>query len=110
MIHRYTLLYEYIFKSIKNILTQNNNYELELNSITTEAEEALIKSINNTFDKYQYILCYFHYKQNLLQNVREFGLFNQKNKNLDFNNTKFILRNHHYCLLNIKVIWIYMIK
>ena len=35
------------FKSVKNLLTQNNIYKLQIINITTDTEPALINAINN---------------------------------------------------------------
>jgi hypothetical protein len=37
------------FKSVKNILTQNNIYKLQIITITTDTEPTLINAINNNF-------------------------------------------------------------
>ena len=40
------------FKSVKNLLTQNNIYNLQIITITTYTEHALINAIKNNFDNY----------------------------------------------------------
>ena len=55
-------LYDLIFKSIIRILTQNNLYDLDIQSITTDTETALINAVNNNFKKAKRIGCWFHLK------------------------------------------------
>ena len=54
--------------SFKNILTQKGNYELEIETITTDAEIVLIKAINHIFPKIKHFNCFFHYKQEFIKN------------------------------------------
>ena len=46
------VLYDVIFKSIYNILNQNDIYELEFNTITTNTEIALINDLNYIFKNF----------------------------------------------------------
>ena len=45
------------FKSVKNLLTLNNIYKLQIITITTDIEPALINAINNNFDNIHRIGC-----------------------------------------------------
>ena len=45
--------------SFKIILTKNRYYELELETITTDSEIALIKTINHIFPKINHFNCFF---------------------------------------------------
>ena len=63
MSNKTEILYNMVFKSLIKILTQNNIYKLELKTITTDTELALINAINNSFDNIQRIGCWFHLKQ-----------------------------------------------
>ena len=63
-------LYDLVIKSVKNIITQNNLYKLNINSITTGDEAALIKAIKNNFNFEYHFLCLFHYKENLVQQLK----------------------------------------
>ena len=67
MSNRTEILYNMAFKSVKNILTQNNIYKLELKTVTTDTEIALINAINDTFDNIQRLGCWFHLKQDLIR-------------------------------------------
>jgi len=62
MSHRNEILYTLVFQSINNILTQNRHYELNLTTITTDAEKALINGINNIFTNITLLSCWIHLK------------------------------------------------
>ena len=49
MSNKTEILYNMVFKSLIKILTQNNIYNLELKTITTDTELALINAIDNSF-------------------------------------------------------------
>lgn len=85
------ILYDIIFKSVKNILSQYDVYELEIQSITTDTEISLINSLNNNFDNFQRLGCWFHLKNNLISNARTFGLLNPKSKTIKIDNTEKII-------------------
>ena len=57
MSNKTEILYNMVFKSVKNILTQNNIYKLQIITITTDTETALINAINNNFDNIHRIGC-----------------------------------------------------
>ena len=75
------------FKSLKRILTQNELYQLNIKTITTDTEVALINAINANFQETQKIGCWFHLKQDLIRNARIMGLLNKRNKDIDINIT-----------------------
>ena len=75
-----SFLYNIIFDSFVNIITQNNLIPLNVKFIITDSEIALNKSIKNKFNDVKRIGCYYHYKKNLLKNIKEFGLYNSKFK------------------------------
>ena len=77
---KFKRFYEIIFENIINIITQNNLYKLNINTIVADAEKALIKVIKNYFPISKLVICYFHYKQNIIQNIRKYGLYNDKQK------------------------------
>ena len=85
------MLYDIVFKSIIRILTQNNIYNLALETITTDSESALINAINANFKNVQRIGCWFHLKNDLIRNAKIMGLLNKKNKKIDINNTTDII-------------------
>ena len=86
------VMYDLVFKSIKRILTQNYIYNLEVKTITTDTELALVNAVNNNFPNAQRIGCWFHLKQDLIRNARIFGLMNKKNKDADINLTYEIIK------------------
>ena len=55
MSNKTEILYEMVFKSFKKILTQNNIYDLKIETITTDTEIALINAIHTNFPKTQRI-------------------------------------------------------
>jgi hypothetical protein len=87
MSNKTEILYDMVFKSIKNILTQNNIYELKIETITTDTEIALINAIHTNFPKSQRIGCWFHLKQDLMREAKKLGLFNSKNKKVNIDMT-----------------------
>ena len=64
-------------------MTQNNIYELKIETITTDTEIALINAIHTNFPKTQRIGYWFHLKQDLMREAKKLGLFNSKNKKVN---------------------------
>ena len=62
-----------ILKSFKNMLTDNNQRDLNLISITTDEEKALIKAIKLVFPNCIHINFYFHYKKDIIDYFRSLG-------------------------------------
>ena len=56
-------LYDIIFKSIIRFITQNDNLEIKLKSITSDSELGLLNAINNNFHGINRINCFYHYKR-----------------------------------------------
>ena len=75
-------LYDLIFKGIKRILTQQYIIKLNISTITTDSEIALINNVKNNFEKTQRIGCWFNLNQDLIREAKIMGLFNSKNKNI----------------------------
>ena len=73
-------IYKEIFLALINILTQNHIYNLDFETITTDAELALIKAINFSFPMVRHFNCYFHYKQDLIRRFKKEGLYMRKSK------------------------------
>ena len=69
------------------ILTQFNQYKLNIITITNDTEIELINALNNDFENLTRIGFWFHLKQNLLKYARICGLLNNKNKKIDINTT-----------------------
>ena len=85
-------LYDLIFKSIIQIFTQNNLYDLDIQSFTTDTEIALINSVNNNFKKAKRIGFWFHLKQDLVYQAKIYDLLNKNNKNLNTKDTFEIIK------------------
>ena len=65
-----------------------------MKTITSDSETALINTINNNFSNAKKINCFFHYKSNIIKNVKQLGLCNKNNKNVDVNITKKIINDN----------------
>ena len=71
-----SFLYDIIFDSIVNIITQNNSIPEKVKYIISNSEIAFNKSIKNKFNDVKKVGCYYHYKKNLVKNIKEFLLYN----------------------------------
>ena len=87
MSNKTEILYNQIFCSVKRILTQNNIYNLNIETITTDSEIGLINAINNNFPNSQRIGCLFHLKQDLMREAKTLGLLNSKNNKINIETT-----------------------
>ena len=74
------MLYNIAFKGIIDILTNNNLISLKVEIVVTDQEKALINIVKRYFPKAQRISCLFHYKQDILKNLKSYGLYNKSNK------------------------------
>ncbi len=83
MSNKTEILYDLIFKSIIRILSQNYIYQLDIKTITTDTELALINAITTNFPNTQRIGCWFHLKQDLIREEKILGLLNKKNKKIN---------------------------
>ena len=92
MSNKNEILYTMIFKLIINILTQQNIYKLNIRTITTDTEIALMNAINTTFPNCQRIGCWFHLKQDLLRESKTLGLLNKNNAKINPGNTFEIIK------------------
>ena len=61
------IFYDYIFQSVYNILTENKKLDIIFKIITTNSEEALIKSFKIYFPNSLRITCYFRYIQDIIR-------------------------------------------
>ena len=59
MSHKNEILYDLIFKSIIRIVTQYNEFNIKLKTITSDSEIGLIKAIENNFPNINRINCFF---------------------------------------------------
>ena len=88
---KYTL-YKKVLESFVNIITQNKIFNLEIESITSDEEIALINSINEVFCGVKRFNCYFHYKKNILDKLRKIGLLKKKNNEKRYNEIKEVIK------------------
>lgn len=72
------ILYKLFFESILSILKQNNLYDLNFNSITTDAEPGLIKFIKEYFPDF---VCLYHFKKDIVDQAKFQGLMKKEYKN-----------------------------
>ena len=73
-------IYDLSLESIINILTENRKLELEVWSIITDTEIALIDTVKKYFPNVHRIGCFFHYKQDLIRNIKAYGLYKKEDK------------------------------
>ena len=67
MTNKTEILYDLIFKSVIRIITQQNSYPLNILTITTDTELALINAVHNNFPTSNRIGCWFHLNQDLIR-------------------------------------------
>ena len=73
-------IYKAALESFKNIITQNNIFDLNINSITVDDEIALNNAVNDVFPNSNKFNCYYHYKKNIVDNLRKHGFMRKKMK------------------------------
>ena len=95
-------MYDLIFNSIIRILTQQKIYELNINTITTDTELALINSVQNNFRNSKRIGCWYHLHQDLIREAKIIGLFNSKSKNINVNTTYEVINQLSIIPLNYR--------
>ena len=78
---KYKKFYEIIFENVIDIITQYNHYKLNINTIVADAEKALIDVIKKVFPNSKLVICFFHYKQNIIKNLKKYGLYKDEQKN-----------------------------
>ena len=95
-------LYKKVFNSIIEILTQNYINTLTLLCITTGTEYALINAIKSIFMGVRRIECWYHLKANLNKFAKSCYLLNKKNKKINTNITKEIIKRLAIICLDYK--------
>ena len=92
--------YEIVFKSVLNIINKDKEYNLEIKSVVTGEEIELINVVKKVFPNARLISCLFHYKQDIMKNVKQYGLYKREHrKNSDFIITRLsILKNFQYII------------
>ena len=83
MSNKTEILYDLVFKAVIRLITQQNIFKLEFQTITTDTEMALINAIKNNFPEVHRLGCWFHLNQDLIREARTMGQFNSKNKKID---------------------------
>ena len=71
-------IYKAALESFKNIITENNIFDLNINSITVYDEHALNNTVNDVFPIFNKFNCYYHYKKNIIDNLRKQGFMNKE--------------------------------
>ena len=74
------LIYDMFFESIFKIFSNFNKNILLVETVVKNQEMDLINIIKKFFPKTQRISCFFHYKDELLANMRKYGLWTEKLK------------------------------
>ena len=72
-------LYKKVLESFISIITQNNIFKLEFESITSDDEIAMTNAISEVFVGVIRFNCYFHYKKNIVDKLRKKGFLKKKN-------------------------------
>ena len=72
--------YDLVFESIYNIITQYRAIDIEIETIITDTEPALINIVKKFFPNSKRIACFFHYKQDLIRNIRLYCLYKKDQK------------------------------
>ena len=69
------ILYQYVFKSILRLISDDKQKDIKFETIVTDQETGLINVINKIFPNSLRIGCLFHYKQDILRNLKSYGLY-----------------------------------
>ena len=80
MNNRNELSYNMIFEEVINLITFNRLLDLEIETIVTDSERALMNAVKTFFPKAQRVACYFHFKEDILRNLRVYGLYKEEDK------------------------------
>ena len=73
-------LYNMVFEDVINLITWKGKKEINIKTIVTDSEKALMNLIKKYFPKSQRVACYFHYKQDIVRNIRSYGLYKDEMK------------------------------
>ena len=77
---KFEKFYEIVFKSMYNIITQNEEYQLKAKIIVTDSEIALLNALKKIIPNVMYITCFFHFAQDILRNIRNYHLYKKEQK------------------------------
>ena len=72
------ILYNYIFESLLRIIWSGKIEDINVQTIVTDQEIALVNVVKKFFPKSLRISCLFHYKLYLMRNLRTYGLMKKK--------------------------------
>jgi len=72
--------YNFVFKDVLDIITIQNKFCISINTIVTDSEKGLINTVKKFFPKAKRISCLYHYKQDIIRNLRSYGLYKKKDK------------------------------
>ena len=75
-------LYKVVFESVFNIISNNKEFDINYEAIITDNETALRNILKIYFPTSMHISCYFHYQQDLLRNIRIYGLYKKELKDV----------------------------
>ena len=73
-------IHDLIFQSLLNIIFKNKKDLIKFGTIVTDQEIALINFVKKYFPNSQRIACLFHYKQDILRNLKSYGLYKKDKK------------------------------
>ena len=74
------ILYDLIIKSVIKIMTQDNIYQINIKSITSDDEFALLKAIKSNFKNVDNFICLYHFKKNLISQLKIEGMMKKNFK------------------------------
>ena len=80
--HFSKIYYSKALDSVRNIITSNNNIEINLKSVTLDFERGLNNSFIKYFPNIHIVGCLYHYKQILLRKLKKYGLYDKSHKNI----------------------------
>ena len=69
------IIYSKVFESLYDIITENNNLVINVKYIITDSEYALVNNIKKYFPNTIHISCYYHYKKDIISNIKKYGLY-----------------------------------
>ena len=73
-------LYNMVFENVIKLITWGGLKILNIKTIVTDSEKALMNSVKKYFPSTQRVACYFHYKQGIIRNIRSYGLYKDSQK------------------------------
>ena len=65
--------YNIVFKDVIDIITLQNKYTIKIIAVVIDSEKSLINTVKKFFIKTRRISCLYHYKQDIIRNLGNFG-------------------------------------